>query len=134
MSTDQIYKSYVQPHIDYCNAIWGGTSQRNLDRIYRLQKRACQEILDYQYENIATSMEELKSLNIYERIFLKKAKLIFRISLNLSIVSLSKRVLNDFALMLRYEIDISFERTLLPYFRFILIVYCLSTVLIPLSS
>ena len=73
-------------------------------------------------------MEELKSLNIYERIFLKKAKLIFRISLNLSVVSLSKRVLNDFALMLRYEIDISFERTLLPYFRFILIVYCLSTV------
>ena len=74
-------------------------------------------------------MEVLKILNIYERIFLKKAKLMLRISLNLSVVSLSKRVLTDFAFMLRYEIDISFERTLLPYFQFILIVYCLSTVL-----
>ena len=37
------------------------------------KKRACKIILDYQYENIATSMEELKILNIYEWIFLKKA-------------------------------------------------------------
>ena len=87
LSTDQrvqFYKSYVQPHIDYCSAIWGGTSQRNLDRIYRLQKRACKIILDYQYENIATSMEELKILNIYERIFLKKAKFMFKISQSLT--------------------------------------------------
>ena len=38
LSTDQrvqFYKSYVQPHINYCSAIWGGTSQRNLDRIYK---------------------------------------------------------------------------------------------------
>ena len=75
LSTDQrvqFYKAYIQPHIDYCNSVWGGTSQRNLDRIYRLQKRACKIILDYQYENIAISMEELKILNIYERIYLKK--------------------------------------------------------------
>ena len=80
----QFYKSYVQPNVDYCSAIWGGTSQRNLDRIYRLQKRACKIILDYQYENIATSMEELKILNIYERIFLKKAKFMFKISQSLT--------------------------------------------------
>ena len=87
LSTDQrvqFYTSYSQPHIDYCSAIWGGTSQRNLDRIYRLQKRACKIILDYQYENIATSMEELKILNIYERIFLKKAKFMFTISQSLT--------------------------------------------------
>lgn len=80
----QFYKSYIQPHIDYCNAIWGGTSQRNLDRIYRLQKRACKIILDYQYVNIADSMEELKILNIYERIYLKKAKFMFKISKSLT--------------------------------------------------
>ena len=74
----QFYKSYVQPHIDYCNAIWGGTSQRNLDRIYRLQKRVCKIILDYQYDNITDSMEEFKILNIYERIYLKKAKFMFK--------------------------------------------------------
>ena len=80
----QFYKSYVQPHIDYCNAIWGGTSQRNLERLYRLQKRACKIILDYQYENIADSMEELKILNIYERIYLKRAKFMFKISKSLT--------------------------------------------------
>ena len=80
----QFYKSYVQPHIDYCNAIWRGTSQRNLERLYRLQKRACKIILDYQYENIADSMEELKILNIYERIYLKRATFMFKISKSLT--------------------------------------------------
>ena len=36
----QFYKTYIQPHIDYCSTVWGGTSHSNLDRIYRLQKRA----------------------------------------------------------------------------------------------
>ena len=22
----QFYKTYIQPHIDYCNTVWGGTS------------------------------------------------------------------------------------------------------------
>ena len=26
----QFYKTYIQPHIDYCNLVWGGTSQLNL--------------------------------------------------------------------------------------------------------
>ena len=59
----------IQPHIDYCSTIWGGTSQYNLNRIYRLQKRAVKIIVNYQYDNIANSIDELKILNIYERIF-----------------------------------------------------------------
>ena len=43
----QFYKTYIQPHIEYCNIIWGGTSQMNLNRIFRLQNRACKIILDY---------------------------------------------------------------------------------------
>ena len=27
----QFYKAYIQPHIDYCSTIWGGTSQYNLN-------------------------------------------------------------------------------------------------------
>ena len=34
----QSYKTYIQPHIDYCPTIWGGTSQYHLNKIYRLQK------------------------------------------------------------------------------------------------
>ena len=76
----QFYKTYIQPHIDYCSTIWGGTSQYNLNRIYRLQKRAVKIIVNYQYDNIANSMDELKILNIYERIFLRKAKFMFKVS------------------------------------------------------
>ena len=30
----QFYKTCIQPHIDYCNAVWDGTSQVNLNRIF----------------------------------------------------------------------------------------------------
>ena len=76
----QFYKPYIQPHIDYYSTVWGGTSHYNLDRIYRLQKRAVKIILDYLYNDIAYSMDELKILNIYERIFVRKAKFMFKIS------------------------------------------------------
>ena len=76
----QFFKTYIQPHIDYCSTIWGGTSQYNLNRIYRLQKRAVKIIVNYQYDNIANSMDELKILNICEHIFLGKAKFMFKVS------------------------------------------------------
>ena len=44
----QFCKTYIQPHIDYCSTIWRGTSQYNLNRIYRLQKRAVKIIVNYQ--------------------------------------------------------------------------------------
>ena len=78
----QFYKSYVQPHIDYCNTVWGGTSQINLDRIFRLQKRACKIILDYNVENVLESMEELKILSIYDRLYLRRAKFMYKVSKN----------------------------------------------------
>ena len=76
----QFYKTYIQPHIDYCSTVWGGTAHSNLDRIHRLQKRAVKIILDYEYSDIACSMNDLKILNIYERIFLRKAKFMYKIS------------------------------------------------------
>ena len=76
----QFYKTYIQPNIDYCSTIWGGSSQYNLNRIYRSQKRAVKIIVNYQYDNITNSMDELKILNIYERIFLRKAKFMFEVS------------------------------------------------------
>ena len=57
-----------------------GTAHSNLDRIHRLQKNAVKMILDYEYSDIACSMNGLKILNIYERIFLRKAKFMYKIS------------------------------------------------------
>ena len=75
----QFYKTYIQPHIDYCNLVWGGTSQLNLNRLFRLQKRACKIILDYNVENVLESMKKLKILTIYERLFLRKSKFMFKV-------------------------------------------------------
>ena len=49
----QFCKTFIQPHIDYCSTIWGGTSQYCLNRIFKLQKRAVKIIVNYQYDNIA---------------------------------------------------------------------------------
>ena len=64
----------------YCSTVWGGIFHSNLNRIFRLQKRAIKIILDYEYTDIASSMNELKILNIFERIFLQKAKFLYKIS------------------------------------------------------
>lgn len=75
----QFYKSYVQPHIDYCNIVWGNTSLTNKCKIFRLQKRACRIILDYNVEDVQRSMTELKIMTIYDRVFFRKAKFMFKV-------------------------------------------------------
>lgn len=74
------YKTYIQPHIDYCNIVWGGTTQLNLNRIFRLQKRACKIIMDYNVENISECMQKLKILTVFERLYLRKAKFMYNIA------------------------------------------------------
>ena len=59
----------------------GGTSQVNLNRIFRLQKRACKIILDYNIVNVVESMEDLKILTVYVRLYLRKAKFMHKDSL-----------------------------------------------------
>ena len=69
------YKSYIQPHLDYANIVWGSTSKTNLMQIEKLQRRACRIILDYNVENIYQSMNELKIMSATERgVTLKCAK------------------------------------------------------------
>lgn len=75
----RFYKAYIQPHLDFCNVIWGNTSQSNLLKLYRLQKRACRIILNYEVDDIHAGMNSLKMLSIYERIFLRKAKFMYKV-------------------------------------------------------
>ena len=75
----QFYKSYIQPHIDYCNIIWGNTSETNKIKIFRMQKRAVRVILDYNVENTTEAMKSLRIQSIYDRLFLRKAKFMFKV-------------------------------------------------------
>ena len=51
------YRSYIQPHLDYANIVWGRTIKRNLMQIERLPKRACRVILDYNVDNVYQSLK-----------------------------------------------------------------------------
>ena len=65
------YKSYIQPHLDYANIVWGSRSKTNLLQIERLQKRASIIILDYNTDNVYQSMNDLKIMSVSERIFFR---------------------------------------------------------------
>ena len=47
----QFYKSYIQPHIDFCNIVWGSSSESNKLQVFKLQKRACKINLDYNVDD-----------------------------------------------------------------------------------
>lgn len=74
------YRSYIQPHLDYANIVWGGTTKNNIMQIERLQKRACRVILDYNVINVYQSLNDLKIMTISERVFFRKAKFMFKVS------------------------------------------------------
>ena len=80
----QFYKSYIQPHIDFCNIVWGSSSECNKLKIFRLQKRACKVILDYNVEDSREAMSSLKIMSIYDRLYLRKAKFMFKVFNNLT--------------------------------------------------
>ena len=75
----QFYKSYIQPHIDFCSIVWGSSSESNKCKIFKLQKRACKVILDYSVDNSSEAMQSLKIMSIYDRLYLRKAKFMFKI-------------------------------------------------------
>ena len=78
----QFYKSYIQPHIDFCSIVWGSSSESNKCKIFKLQKRACKVILDYNVDNSTEAMQSLKIMSIYDRLYLRKAKFMFKIFIN----------------------------------------------------
>ena len=80
----QFYKSYIQPHIDFCNIIWGSSSETNKLKIYKLQKRACRVILDYNVEDIHEAMKSLKIMSVYDRLYLRKAKFMYKVAKNIT--------------------------------------------------
>ena len=80
----QFYKSYIQPHIDFCNIVWDSSSEANKLKVFRLQKRACRAILDFNVENSIEATSSLKMLSIYEHLFLRKTKFMFKVYNNIT--------------------------------------------------
>lgn len=82
------YNAYMKPHLEYCCIVWSNTSSGNLQKISKLQRRACKLILSHDYANIQEALERLNMLSFDQIIFLNKAKLMFKIYNNLAPVYL----------------------------------------------
>ena len=54
------YNAYIQPQFNYCNIIWGHSSNYNVSKITKLQRRACKVILENQYENLESAIKKIK--------------------------------------------------------------------------
>ena len=52
----------------------------NLNRIFRLQKRACKIILDYNVGDVMESMQDLKILTVFDRLYLNKSKFMYKVA------------------------------------------------------
>ena len=59
-----LYNSFIQPHIQYGQAVWGGCSNQNKHRIVTIQKRAIRTVCKaYHLAHTEPRMKKLKLLN-----------------------------------------------------------------------
>ena len=71
-------------NLDYCSLIWSNTSNVNINKITKLQRRSCKLILGQEYNGLIEALERLNMLSFDQSIFLSKAKLIYKIQNNLA--------------------------------------------------
>ena len=68
------YNAYILPILDYCCAVWGNTTNHNIDRIDKLQKRAARIILDVPYDTPSEILfKKLSRLRFRDRLSYHKA-------------------------------------------------------------
>ena len=73
------YNAYILPLFDYCCTIWGETSSANMDKLYKLQKRAARIILNAKYDVPSLVLfKKLGWLTIQNRIDYHRGVLMFK--------------------------------------------------------
>ena len=77
------YNAYIKPHFDYCSTIWSNSSNTNIYKVTKLQRRACKMILGHEYNDLNGALEKLDMLSFDQSIFLSKAKIMYKVHNNL---------------------------------------------------
>ena len=88
-----LYFSFVLPHFDYCNVIWGRTSQSNLLKLQRLQNRYARIVLDADF--LTPHKEMLHALgwqSVTQRIQYNTSLIMYKVINNLAPVYLQQLV------------------------------------------
>ena len=74
------YKAYIQPHFNYCNIIWGNSTNSNVSRLTKLQRRVCKIILENEYEDLDSAQKRLNILSFDQNVFVNKAKTMYKVA------------------------------------------------------
>ena len=93
LSTDHrilFYNAYIKPHIEYCSVVWCNTSNNNINKINKLQRRACKLILAQEYDGLENSLKRLNILSFDQSIFINKAKIMYKVFNNLAPIYLQE--------------------------------------------
>ena len=75
---------YIKPHIEYCSIIWSNTSNSNINKINKLQRRACKLILSQEYSGLEESLKRPNILSFDQSVFLNKAKIMYKVHNNIA--------------------------------------------------
>ena len=87
------YNAYIKPHLEYCSLIWSYTSNININKINRLQRRSCKLILGIEYNGLIDAFQRLEILSFDQSIFLSKAKMMYKIRTNIALSYLNEMFL-----------------------------------------
>ena len=75
----QLYFSFINSYIDYCNAAWGATYKTNLKKIFNKQKHALRVIFGQdRYTNVQNRFKEIGALDLYKMNLYKTAIFMFK--------------------------------------------------------
>ena len=80
------YNAYIRPHLEYCSVIWGNPTTFNIQKVTKLQRRACKLILmiEYMYTHLEEACNRLDIISFDESVFLNKAKVKCKIANNIA--------------------------------------------------
>ena len=74
------YNSFILPRIDYCLPIWGNSSIQNMNKIWRLQKKAVRLICNVPFDAPSADLfKNLRFMNIFERHLYQLCVSVFKI-------------------------------------------------------
>ena len=73
------YKAYIQPHFNYCNTVWGNSSNYNVSQIIKLQRRVCKIILGTEYSDLDSARRRLNILSFDQNVLVNKAKIMYKV-------------------------------------------------------
>ena len=77
--TKSLMQALVLSKLDYCNSLFKGTSEYNLDKLQRIQNMACWVINNLKkYDNITKHLQDLHWLRVQERINYKILVMVFK--------------------------------------------------------